>query len=124
MILPWPDLVADFAEFRRMMPEPPFALALEGIQSVAASIAGGPLNACLFGWTSMHDLCIQQTAAQPYTAPYLRIAPQRSGMVEFRYNDTAKAERQWHREVPPGAAVARFESFLDQLRWVARVSPG
>jgi hypothetical protein len=97
-----------------------FGRALGGVVAVAASIADGPLASALFGWTSMFDLCIQQTDTGPdTTTAYLRVSPLDSGLVEFRYVDTRMSERQWHREVQPEAAVARFDAFLRQLRWVA-----
>ncbi len=67
----------------------------------------------------MFDLCIQQTDAAPYSGPYLKVASQHSGSVEFRYIDTAVQARQWHREVPPEAVNARFLAFLEKLHWIA-----
>jgi hypothetical protein len=82
-------------------------------------IAKGDLAPALFGWTSMNDLCIQQTDAHPGSGPFLRVSPLASGLVEFRYIDTRVTHRQWCREVPPEATLARFRSFLEQLHWIA-----
>jgi hypothetical protein len=72
----------------------------------------------LFGWTSMHDLCIVQTPVNhPYNGPYLRISPIAQGTLEFRYLDTAIENKQWHRTVDTSKAFARLERFIDQLHW-------
>ena len=71
----------------------------------------------LHGWTSMHDLCIAQTPGSPQSGPYLRIAPRFDGKIEFRYIDTYRAERQWHRIVNEDEAFSRLERFFDQLHW-------
>ncbi len=63
------------------------------------------------------DLCIQQVDVEPYSGPYLRVVPLHSGLIEFRYVDTAIARRQWHRETTPDAVVPRFMRFMDQLGW-------
>lgn len=94
--------------------------ALEAIEGLAIEAADGPLSSILFGWTSMFDLCIQQTDAFPGSGPYLKIRPSTADNVEFRYFDTAMPQRQWHREVPPEAALPRFKAFLDQLHWISR----
>lgn len=98
-----------------------FEANLQAIEGLAVSIANGPLSSALFGWTSMFDLCIQQTDAFPGSGPYLKVSPLPSGLVEFRYMDTAVEGRQWHREVPPQAVIPRFEAFLEQLHWVAHL---
>jgi len=67
----------------------------------------------------MFDLCIQQTDVFPGSGPYLKLSPLPSGMIEFRYLDTAIEARQWRREVPPEAVPGRFEAFLDQLGWLS-----
>jgi hypothetical protein len=96
-----------------------FGEALGSIESLADTIATGPLSSVLFGWTSMFDLCVQQTDAFPGSGPYLKVSPLPSGWVEFRYVDTAIRSRQWHREVPPEAVIPRFRGFLEQLHWLA-----
>jgi len=115
----WTDIVARVRQMRGIGDEA-FQAAVAGVEEVAVLIAEGPLGAALFGWTSMHDLCVQQTDVAPYAGPYLRIAPQLSGMVEFRYLDTAIADRQWQRVVPAGAAPAQLATFLRQLGWMGR----
>ena len=114
----WPAIVGTFEACGIGHGSGELERAVGGIQALATSIAEGPLASILFGWTSMFDLCIQQTDAEPYSAPYLRVSPSPSGMVEFRYIDTSIAERQWHRTVPLEAVVARLDEFLRQLRWV------
>lgn len=119
MIEPWPAIVATIRSRDTTSLPSAFRRALGGIETLAASIAEGPLASNLFGWTSMFDLCIQQTDGAPYAAAYLRVSPLPSGLVEFRYVDTGKGERQWHREVPADAVIARLGAFLRQLHWIA-----
>jgi hypothetical protein len=93
------------------------------MEELATFIAVRPLREMLFGFTSMHDLCIQQTMHQPTSVAYLRISPQGSGLIEFRYVDTRNKERQWHRIEPPERVVERLESFLRQLHWISLPAP-
>ncbi len=118
---PWANIVEKFRELRSLENDA-FRVATSGIEQIASSVAEGPLKGALFGWTSMHDLCIQQSDVRPYSGPYLRISPLSSGSVEFRYIDTAIAHRQWQRVEPANRAVERLQMFLEQLRWVAPVS--
>ncbi len=75
----------------------------------------------LFAWTSMHDLCIVQTAVvYPYDGPYLRISPRFDGTLEFRYQDTYRKDHQWHRVVPEEQAFERLLRFTDELCWYPR----
>lgn len=113
---PWADIVAKFNR-KQSLWDGPFSLAFAGVEQVAVFIANGPLNSALFGWTAMHDLCIQQTNVQPYTGPFLRISPLVSGEIEFRHVNTAIASRQWSRVVPVDDAVNRLNAFLGQIRW-------
>lgn len=113
----WADITAFYRQHR--FDDEAFQSAFAGVAQVVALISDGPLGTMLFGWTSMHDLCIQQSDAHPQTAPYLRISPLRSGLVDFRYIDTPIAERQWQRLVAPGAACERLTAFLARLRWTA-----
>lgn len=117
--MPWSTIVERYRLRREDMLAGLYGEALGAIEELANSIASGPTAAILFGWTSMFDLCIQQTDAFPGSGPYLKVSPLPSGMVEFRYIDTAIEDRQWHREVPPEAVAARFLAFLDQLGWLA-----
>jgi|GEM_PF-914095 len=98
----------------------PWADALSGVERLADHLGSGAIGAPLFGWTSMHDLCVQQTDVEPYSGPFLRVRPLANGSVEFRYMDTTVPRRQWCREVPPSGVIGRLELFLDQLGWVAR----
>lgn len=119
MTEPWPAILATIRSRDTTSLPSAFRRALGGVESLAASIAEGPLASDLFGWTSMFDLCIQQTDTAPYATAYLRVSPLPSGLVEFRYVDTGKRERQWHREVPADAAVVRLDAFLRLLHWIA-----
>jgi hypothetical protein len=113
----WTNIAERLERLRTVTPEGQEALG--GIAALARHISKGPLASVLFGWTSMSDLCIQQTDVAPYSGPFLRVSPQAVGTVEFRYVDTGKAERQWHRAVPADAAVERLSVFLEQLHWTA-----
>ncbi|WP_448114045.1 hypothetical protein [Mesorhizobium amorphae] len=118
---PWCSIVERFRELGSLENDA-YRVATSGIEQIASFVAEGPLKAALCGWTSMHDLCIQQSDVRPYSGPYLRISPLRSGLVEFRYIDTAIANRQWQRVEPANRAVKRLQAFLEQLRWVAPAS--
>ena len=115
---PWDDIVVKLRQ-KQGLGDSKFQSALSGIEQVASLIAEGPLKSALFGWTSMHDLCVQQTDTPPHSGPYLRISPLPSGSVEFRYVDTGIAHRQWKREETVDRTSTRFTAFLRQLRWVA-----
>jgi len=118
--VPWPAIVDRYRTHRDKGDDGALADALAGLEILATEIANGPLSSALFSWTSMFDLCIQQTDTGPASGPYLRVRPVSTGCVEFRYIDTAVPERQWHREVPPEAVLPRFRTFLEQLHWVGR----
>lgn len=119
---PWANIIAIFGQ-KRTLGDETFRSAIAGVEQLAILIAEGPLNRSLFGWTSMHDLCVQQTDTAPYAGPYLRMSPLPSGMVDFRYIDTAIADRQWQRAVPADAAPAQLVTFLDQLGWTPGIVP-
>lgn len=116
---PWPEIVLRLLETEISLPSDALSTALNQVARLAGIIADGPLSSKLFGWTSMFDLCIQQTDSTPYSGPYLKVSPQKSGSVEFRYIDTALQARQWNRDVPPDAVIAQFLEFLEQLHWIA-----
>ena len=120
MVRTWTEIVADIAEIRISIGNQQFTSALAGIEAVASSIANAPAHHGLHGWTAMHDLCIQQADVAPYSASYLRLSPQSSGLVEFRYFDTMIDQKQWNRTVPPEQAMERFSTFLDQLHWISK----
>lgn len=119
---PWANIVVTFGQ-KRKLEDDAFRTAIAGIEQVAILISKGALGRSLFGWTSMHDLCVQQTDTPPYAGPYLRLSPLPSGKVDFHYIDTAIADRQWHRTVAADAASAQFSSFLDKLGWTPGVQP-
>jgi len=119
----WAAIVAQLRRLRQCDVEPLLAQARGGLERLAEHIAGGPLAGGLSAWLSMNDLCIRQSGAHPFGGPVLRVTALPSGMVEFRYEDTAVRARQWSREVPPEAVVGRWSAFLDQLRWVQAASP-
>jgi len=120
MIKSWSAIERFYSDLGPQFSEAFFREAVAAVRSLAAYIANGPLDPTLFGWTSMQDLCIQQTDVEPYSGPFLRVSPQRGGAVEFRYHDTAIEGRQWSRLVPPEAVIGRFEAFLNQLHWMGR----
>jgi hypothetical protein len=95
-----------------------YASAVEGIAAVADFVADAALHLGLHGWTSMHDLCVQQTSVTPFNGPHLRLSPLKSGLVEFRYVDTGIKNRQWVRTATPDQSVGRFQKLLKQLHWV------
>ncbi|WP_027059758.1 hypothetical protein [Mesorhizobium loti] len=117
MHLTWPEIVYSIRDKRLADANDPFASAFASVEELASFIAAGPLNPVLFGWTSMFDLCVQQTAVEPGSGPYLRVGPLHSGQVGFRYVDTLIPAKQWQREVAPDAVVERLMRFMDQLGW-------
>jgi hypothetical protein len=118
----WTNISERLRILREHAPCGRWADAVSGVAQLADHIGAGRARASLFGWTSMHDLCVQQTDVAPYSGPFLRVRPLDTGMVEFRYHDTAIPGRQWFREVPPAGVMGRFEAFLDQLGWARRTS--
>lgn len=119
MMKPWPLLVDHIRNVRKRSEDEQFSSALLGIEQLADFIAQSLLRDVLFGWTSMADLCVQQTEHKPYSVAYLRISAQSSGLIEFRYIDTAVELRQWTRTEPPERVVDRLRAFLNQLHWVS-----
>ena len=113
----WEQIVSYFGAARVRSVSDDLQAALGGIEDVAKSISQSAMRHGLFGWTSMLDLCVQQTDIEPYSGPYLRVSPLASGMIEFRYLDTTIENRQWHRTEVPTQAVWRLEAFFDQLGW-------
>jgi len=110
---PWPEIVARYTEYTG---DSESVLAL---RELTRKIAGSQIAHGLFGWTSMFDLCIAQTpVSYPYDGPYLKMSPQESGQVEFRYVDTREEEKQWSRTEAPEQVERRFLKFLEQLHWV------
>jgi hypothetical protein len=120
MAVPWTEIREHFRRALQSGSRGHSGEALAALEQLAHHISAGPLATLLFGWTSLQDLCIQQSDVAPFSGPFLRVHPLPTGVLEFRYEDTAVRDRQWHREVPPAAAIARLEAFLDQLGWVRR----
>jgi hypothetical protein len=114
---PWPDIEQFYRNLSRSFPDASFRQAFDAVGDLAAYVCAGPLALELFGWTSMHDLCIQQVDVEPHSGPFLKISPRQDGTVEFRYYDTHIEARQWSRVVPPHGVRGRFEAFLNQLHW-------
>jgi hypothetical protein len=109
----WSEIVARYdSELDAAPAGEEFKLARASIGALAAEIDRTCLGERLFGWTSMHDLCIQQLNRPPYTCAYLRISPLSSGQVDFRYIDTPVAALQWHRIVAAKDTTRRFATFL------------
>jgi hypothetical protein len=119
MIRPWDLIVDHIRSVRENSADEKFSSALRGVERLADFIAHSSLRHALFGWTSMADLCIQQTAHTPSSVAHLRISAQPSGLIEFRYIDTAVERKQWTRTETPERAVHRLTTFLDQLHWVS-----
>lgn len=113
----WTHIQTRFQELQQGGHDARLRAAFAGVEQLASHIAESPLANALFGWSSMSDLCVQQSDVEPYSGPFLRVSPQSDGMVEFRYHDTANTNRQWSRLVPPEGVIGRFEAFLDQLHW-------
>jgi len=112
MIVPWQRVREHYAATAHC------SAALKAMLHLVDEITASPYADGLFAWTSMHDLCIAQTrVTYPYDGPYLRISPQANGQIEFRYLDTPRVDKQWHRTVAGDDAFRRLERFVNQLHW-------
>ncbi len=97
---------------------------LQGMLRLVEQIEGSRYGNGVHGETSMHDLCLTQTAASRFPSdPHLRISPRFDGTIEFRYVDTHLRARQWHRVVDEGHAFARLVRFFEELHWFVTVGP-
>ena len=114
MTRPWSEVREHYAATANL------SAALTAMLSLVDEIKSSKYANGLFAWTSMHDLCIAQTAVTyPYNGPYLRVSPRENGQLEFRYLDTSITNKQWHRTVEGKDAFKRLESFIKQLDWFA-----
>ena len=114
MIRPWSEIRQLYADTASA------SAALTAMLDLVDEIENSMYADGLFAWTSMHDLCIAQTAVTyPHDGPYLRISPRENGRLEFRYLDTPNADKQWHRTVEGKDAFTRLQSFVEQLHWFA-----
>lgn len=113
MLKPWKDIAAFYRDLVSG------GMQLQGMMHLVEQIEESRYATGIFGETSMHDLCVMQTAGAFSLGPYLRISPRFDGTVEFRYVDTHVTARQWHRVVKDEDAFARLIGFFDQLRWFA-----
>ena len=112
MVQPWGKIRSHFAHHVDL------GLPFDSMVKLVSEIEASPFATGLFGWTSMHDLCIVQTqVTYPYHGPYLRISPCADGQLEFRYLDTTIKDKQWRRTVDGREGFARLERFIDQLHW-------
>lgn len=109
---PWPEILAYYQKLADKLPSG------SGMLAISERIAFSDLAQGIFGWTSVHELCITQTpVTYPETGAYLRISPHSDGRIEFRYFDTMVPQDQWHRVEPEANATARLLSFFAQLGW-------
>ena len=110
MAKPWPELIVRYDGLETD--------SLRAIGSLCRHINANPLGHSIYGWTSLHDLCISQTdMPYPPSGPFLNVSAIGPEEVEFRYLDTGPVERQWHWTVRPEETIARFSRFIEQLRW-------
>ncbi len=114
LIKPWKNICDYFGELAGL------GQSFEAMANLVGEIERSAYKDGLFGWTSMHDLCIAQShVTWPNCEPYLRISPLLDGQLEFRYIDTYDKKKQWHRVVEGTDGFRRLESFLQQLHWFA-----
>ena len=115
----WPDIVD---RYKRPIASKAgldgFILSLTSLGALSNKIATAGLDGRLFGWPSMHDLCIQQIDKPPYSCPYLRLSPLNSGEIKFEYVDTPIIALQWRRTVVANQAAQQFVRFLKELKWL------
>lgn len=88
-----------------------------------AYISESEFSECLHPWTSMFELLITQTENHPFqdSVSFLQISPLNNGAAEFRYVDSNIKSKQWVRIADRGRLVERFESFVDQIGWRAKI---
>jgi len=114
LIKPWANIRDYFEELANLSD------SFEAMAILVTEIERSRYKEGLFGWTSMHDLCIAQTSVTyPHLEPYLRISPISAGQLEFRYVDTHNEKKQWQRVVHGSDGFHRLERFLAQLHWFA-----
>lgn len=114
MIKPWANIRDYFEELANLSD------SFEAMANLVTEIERSRYKEGLFGWTSMHDLCVAQTSVTyPHLEPYLRISPISAGQLEFRYVDTHNEKKQWQRVVHGSDGFHRLERFLEQLHWFA-----
>jgi hypothetical protein len=113
LIQPWSRIVEHYERYAEG------SLSLRELAVLARLVGNSPpLAHGLFGWTSMHDLCVVQTeVTYPYHGPKLIVSPLATGQIELRYIDTPDKTKHWHRIVDADQAVPQLLKFLDQLRW-------
>jgi hypothetical protein len=114
MLRPWKDIAAFYRDLASG------GMQIHGMLHLAEQIEASRYATGIYGETSMHDLCIMQTAGAFPGGPYLRISPRFDGTVEFRYVDTHVSARQWHRVVKEDDAFGRLVGFFSQLHWFAK----
>jgi hypothetical protein len=117
VLKPWKDIAAFYRDLVRR------GMQIQGMLHLTEQIEASRYATGIFGETSMHDLCVMQTAGAFPLGPYLRISPRFDGTVEFRYIDTHVSARQWRRVVKDEDAFARLIGFFDQLHWFASERP-
>jgi hypothetical protein len=108
---PWKDIAAFYRDLVSR------GMQIQAMLHLTEQIEASRYATGIFGETSMHDLCVMQTAGAFWEGPYLRISPRFDGTIEFRYLDTHVIARQWHRVVKDEDAFARLIGFFDQLHW-------
>ena len=114
-----PSLWKDIAAYYRDLVDR--GVQIQGMLHLTEQIESSRYAGGVFGKTSMHDLCIMQTAIGGFPeGPYLRISPRFDGTIEFRYVDTYVRTKQWHRVVKDDEAFGRLVGFFDQLHWFAK----
>lgn len=96
-----------------------FDAMIELIRKIEAS----SYSTGVFAWTSMHTLCVVQTAVfHPYDGPVLYITPALDGDLEFRYFANRWQRAEWCRTAREGAGFELLMNFMDQLRWIPRIN--
>ena len=122
MTRPWKSIRKRYADITAAQHEADSVLYFKAMLNLVTAIEQSRYATGLHGWTSMHDLYIDQTPVNyPYDGPRLKISPLHEGKLEFRYIDTPLEAKQWHRVVDQSEGFARLEKFLKQLHWFTTV---
>ena len=81
----------------------------------------------LYGWTSMHTLCISQILEADSDKEVLRISRDvQSGALVFDFQETGSTlpkYQHWTRRCSPDEGFSRLESFLRLKKWFVEYGP-
>jgi len=115
--------IAEF--YRSLSAEHP---VFQPMTQLAERIEASPYAKGLYAWTSMHTLCIAQTAEPDSDKEVLRISlDTREGALILDFQETASQlpkYQHWTRRCPPEEGFSRLERFLRLKNWFVEERSG